>query len=132
MKILLTQTEAEDLFYDALCNALNYIESGYDLELTYTKAAYNTAKSNLKAQKGPDFAICYEDILMQILRDGNSLKIVDHGYDSYTRSITIADVHEKVALTPVDHLLDAINENGDASTGDCILQSVFFGEIIFG
>lgn len=132
MKILLTETESENLFYDALCNSLNYIESGYDLELVYSDADYNTAKSNFKAQNGPDKAICYEDILMQILKDGNRLKIVDHGYDSYTRSITIADVHEKVALTPLDHLLDAINENGDASTGDCILQSVFFGEIIFG
>jgi len=132
MKIVFTPTEAENLFYDALCNALNYIESGYELELTYTKADYNTAKSNFKAQNGPNVSACYEDILMQILKDGNRLKIVDHGGDTYTRSITIEDVHEKVALTPFQHLLDAINENGDASTGDCILQSVFFGEVIFG
>jgi hypothetical protein len=132
MKILLTPTEAENLFYDALCNALNYMESGYDLELVYSDTDYNTAKSNFKAQNGDDVAICYEDILMQILKDGNRLKIVDHGGDSYTRSITIEDVHKNVALTPVNHLLDAINENGDAITGDCILQSVFFGEVIFG
>jgi hypothetical protein len=132
MNIVLTPKEAENLFYDALCNALNYMESGYDLELTYSDTDYNTAKSNFKAQNGPDIAACYEDILMQILKDGNRLKIVDHGYESYTRSITIEDVHKNVALTPVNHLLDAINENGDAITGDCILQSVFFGEVIFG
>ena len=132
MKIVFTPTEAENLFYDALCNALNYVESGYDLELVYSDTDYNTAKSNLKAQKGLDFAICYEDILMQILRDGNRLELKDNDAECYTRSITLDDVHEKVALTPIEHLLDAINENGDASTGDCIIQSVFFGEVIFG
>ena len=132
MKIVFTPTEAENLFYDALCNALNYVESGYDLELVYSDTDYNTAKSNLKAQKGDNIGICYEDILMQILRDGNRLELKDHDAECYTRSITLADVHEKVALTPFEHLLDAINENGDASTGDCILQSVFFGEVIFG
>lgn len=132
MKILLTPTEAENLFHDALCNALNYMETGYDLELTYSDADYNTAKSNIKAQIGENISMCYEDVLMQILRDGNTLKIIDHDSDSYTCSITITDVHKRVALTPFKHLLDAINENGDASTGDCILQSVFFGEVIFG
>jgi len=132
MKIELTPTEAENLFHDALSNSLGYIEAGYSLELTYTKADYNTAKSNFKAHEGPDIAICHEDVLMQILKDGNSLKIIDYEDETNTRSITIEDVHKKVALTPANHLLDAINENGDAITGDCILQSVFFGEIIFG
>ena len=132
MKIVFTPTEAENLFYDALCNALNYVESGYDLELVYSDTDYNTAKSNLKAQNGDNIGICYEDILMQILRDGNRLELKDNDAECYTRSITLDDVHEKVSLTPIEHLLDAINENGDASTGDCIIQSVFFGEVIFG
>lgn len=132
MKKDLTPAETENLFFDALCNSLAYMESGYGLELTYTKQDYTAAKSNFKAQNGPDIAICIEDILMQILKDGNSLKILDHENETYTRSITIKDVHEKVALTPENHLIEAINETGDVITGDCILQSVFFGEVIFG
>ena len=42
------------------------------------------------------------------------------------------DVHERVALTPIRHLMDAINEDDDAITADCILQSVFFKEVVFG
>ena len=132
MKIVLTHEESESYFYDSLCNSLGYIESGYDLELTYEDEDFNTAKSHLKAQLGPDVCICYEDILLQILKDGKGLTLTDHGYGDYTSTITLKDVHEKVANTPINHLLDMVNENGDACTGDVILQSVFFGDVIFG
>ena len=42
------------------------------------------------------------------------------------------DVHERVQNTDTRHLLDAINEKDDADTADVILQSVFYGEVIFG
>jgi hypothetical protein len=29
-------------------------------------------------------------------------------------------------------LMDAVNENDDADTADAILQTVFYGEVIFG
>jgi RNase adaptor protein for sRNA GlmZ degradation len=70
---------------------------------------------------------------MQILRDGNKITLVDIGCEGeYTRSVTLADVHERVALTPASHLLDMINENDDACTADVVIQSVFFEDIIFG
>lgn len=125
MKIVLTNKESEKLFLDAICNALGYIESGYDLELTFDDAAYEQAKVG---------GGCYEDILLRILKNGGSLTLVDHGYDGgeYTRTITIKDVHEKVAQTPLRHLMDAIEERGDVVTSDVIIQSVFYGEVIFG
>ena len=132
MEILLTHEESESFFYDSLCNSLGYIESGYDLELTYKEEDFNSAKSHLKAQLGADVSVCYEDILMQILRDGNGLTLTDHGYGDYTSTITIKDVHEKVSKSPFNHLLDMVNERGDACTGDVILQIVFFNDVIFG
>jgi hypothetical protein len=41
-------------------------------------------------------------------------------------------LHNKVQETPIEHLMDAINENDDAYTADVILQTVFYGEVIFG
>jgi hypothetical protein len=41
-------------------------------------------------------------------------------------------VHERVSKTPVKHLLNAVNEDGDAVTADVILQTVFFEEVVFG
>ena len=70
---------------------------------------------------------------MQILRNGDKLSIIDHECDGeYDSSITLKDVHERVNLTPPNHLMDMVSENDDALTGDCILQSVFYEEVIFG
>jgi hypothetical protein len=42
------------------------------------------------------------------------------------------DIHEKVQNTEAKWLLQMENGEDDATTADCILQTVFFGEIIFG
>ena len=125
MKIILTKEESEELFYNSICNGLDYI-SEYGIELDFTKSDYEKAISNGKTS-------CYEDILMQILRDGNTLKIIDHECDGeYNALITLENVHSRVQNTPTDHLMDAINENDDACTADVILQTVIYEDIIFG
>jgi hypothetical protein len=126
MKVVLTHEESESLFFDALCNGLGYIESGYDLELAFSDLDYEDAKKKLSGQ-----SCCYEDILMCILRNGGTLTLKDLDGD-YTQTIFLQDVHERVSDTPIRHLMDAINEQGDAITADVILQSVFFREVIFG
>jgi len=92
MKVTLTKKESEDLFYISLCNGLEYM-AGYGVELCYSDYDYEKAKSKLESS-------CYEDVLMQILRDGGELKLVDHEYDGeYNKSITLKDVHNKVQET---------------------------------
>ena len=78
--------------------------------------------------------ICYEDVLMQILRGGKKLKFVDveDEESEQTKEISLADVHEKVCKMPIEHLNDYIEENDDATTADVLLQTVLYGEIIFG
>jgi len=126
MKISLTHEESENYFFNSICNALNYVESGYELELTYDESDYKKAKSKLENP-------CYEDVLMKILKDGGILTMKDNGCDdSYTSSININDVHERVQNTNIRHLVNMINKNDDAVTGDVIIQQVFFNEIIFG
>ena len=46
--------------------------------------------------------------------------------------ITLESIHERVKNVPLDHLLDMINGNDDATTGDVVLQTVLYNEIIFG
>jgi hypothetical protein len=133
MTITLTPQEAESHFYNALCNGLGYI-GDYGLELTYDDADYKAAKQNiLKDRTAADISVvCYEDILMQILRDGKSLTLVDNEGGEDPAEITILHIHERVAKTPLRHLMDAINENDDAITADIILQTVFLGDIVYG
>jgi len=131
MNIQLTDKESEEYFYNSLCNAVatGYM-AGYGLRLDFEDADYAAAKKTLK-DKGD--SPCMEDIWMQILREGKKLTFTDiEGEGENTRSVTLEDVHKKVALTPLNHLTDMVNENDDAVTADVILQTVFFDSIIFG
>ena len=130
MNVNLTHTESEEYFYNSLCNGLGYVTSGYGLELDYVSSDYQEAKTKLKETNE---GICFEDVLMQILKDGKKLTLIDiEGEDEMTRSITLEDVHDRVPLTPIDFLMEMINEQDDANTADVIIQTVFYNEIIFG
>jgi hypothetical protein len=129
MNINLTHEESEAHFYNAICNGLGELRY-YDLELDYDAKEYKAAKQQLN-NKQPDTQACWEDVLMEMLRSGNTLWIVDQN-DSERHPITLDLVHERVQQTPVNHLMNAINENDDATTADCIIQTVIYGEVIYG
>jgi hypothetical protein len=125
MTITFTPQESEEHFHSALCNALDYM-SGYGLDLEFDREQYKTAKAKLNNP-------CYEDILMQILRDGGELIMVDiEGDGTYNSTINIQDVHERVKNMPLNHMFDMIQEQGDATTADVLLQTVFYSDIVFG
>ena len=131
MQIQLTPQESETMFHNALCNGLGYM-SGYGLEFEFNDSDWWSAKRNLR-EAVPASRICYEDILMQILRDGGSLTMTDIECDGeYTSSVSLADVHSRVQKTPLRFLADMIDGRDDAETADVILQTVFFEDIIFG
>jgi hypothetical protein len=125
MEIKLTHEESEEYFLNALCNGLSEMNA-HGFELDWRIADADKARTTLKNPT-------YEDVLMQILRDGGKLTMVDEEYDGdYTKSIRLADVHERVKQTPSYWLIQMAEGNDDAYTADAILQTVFFKEIIFG
>ena len=133
MKVVLTHQESEEMFYSALCNAVGtgYM-NGYGIELKCDRSQYKSSKEHL-IETSVDKSPCYEDILMQVLRDGGELSFEDiEGEGEMTRSIKLSDVHKRVQKTPFRHLADTINQNDDAVTADVILQTVFFKEVVFG
>ena len=93
--ITLTPESSETVFHEALCNGLDYFEQ-YGMTLTYSKQEYNQSKQKLTDP-------CYEDVLMQMLRDGYELHFDDVENDDkyYNRTITLKDVHEKVSKVPI-------------------------------
>jgi hypothetical protein len=143
MKIIFTNEEAQQHFHDAMCNGLGYI-AGYDLKMRYNQKHYDEAKSKLYAYaksklrggKGgalgiPEIGICYEDVLMQILRDGNELFLVDLN-EATRHAITLQDVYDRLSKTPIRHLINLIEETDDAETADVMLQTIFLGEVVYG
>ena len=135
MEIKLTPQESEEIFYAALCNAVGtgYMD-GYGLELACDRSQYKSSRDHLYHVKPmPEHSVCYEDILMQVLRDGGELTFIDHeGGGDMTRSITMADVHERVKHAGAQVLVNFHEEQDDAGDADAVLQTVFFEEIIFG
>jgi hypothetical protein len=128
MKILLEKEESEKIFHDALCNGHSLAYAG--LSIDYSNEDYHKAKKSL--QKNPNSSICLEDVWMQILRLGGKLTLLDDEGGMEPKSIELKDVHEMVSKTELRHLIDAILEEGDATTAEVILQTVFYGEVIFG
>ena len=125
LKISLTNELSEEIFYNALCNSLDYMCSSYGLDLKYKQSDYKNAKDKLSSP-------CYEDVLMQMLRDGIKIGLKDLEGGEDTVYITLDTIHERVKNVPLDHLLAMIDENDDADTGDVVLQIVFLNEIIYG
>ena len=125
LKISLTNELSEEIFYNALCNSLDYMCSGYGLDLKFKQSDYNNAKAKLSSP-------CFEDVLMQMLKDGIKLGLKDIEGGEDTVYITLDTIHERVKNVPLDHLLAMIEENDDADTGDVVLQIVFLNEIMYG
>ena len=133
MKITLTPTESEQLFHTALCNTyclgtFNY----YNLELYYGSDKYKAAKAKLDSPSNVSYTPCIEDIMMQILKDGGELRIIDQEDNEIVGSVTLQDIHNKMSDVPSQILLDMINENDDEMTADVLLQTLFFGEVVYG
>lgn len=143
--VKLSSEKSEDFFHTALCNGLSEI-GGYGLELVYDKTEYKLAKDSLvdKIKKGKnpvgmhvygnekltEESICYENVLLEILKIGGKLSLKGNGE---TKSITLSTVHKRVEKTDLRHLIEYINDTGgDAITADVILQTVFLGEVIYG
>ena len=134
MKILFDNLETEKFFYNALCNSLNYL-SKYGCEINYTKKDYMDAKKRL--EKNPslmfdNYTICYEDVLIEILRGGKTITCKDNENGLDDSIINLKDVHERMEMTPLRHLMDMYNEIDDADTADAILQTIFYKDVIFG
>ena len=124
MTVQLTLQESETHFHNALCNGLGQVRA-YGLELEYDIDHYKEARTKLDSP-------CFEDVLMQILKDGHSLTLVDEEGDEEDAIVTLKEVHERVSKTPIRHLVDAIEENDDAETADVILQTVFLNDVVYG
>ena len=70
IEVKLSKEKSEEFFHNALCNGLDYFSSnGVTLDLN--EKNYQKAKKTL-AENG-NSAPCYEDVMMQMLRNGDTL-----------------------------------------------------------
>lgn len=129
MELLLTNQEKEKLFFDSLVEIYGsgYF-NGHGLFWDWDKEDYKAARAKLKEP-------CAEDVLMQILRDGKTIKIVDEeGEGEYTRDISLEMIYENAKLVRLDDALAIIPEEGNYDIENCdrVLQTLLFKEVVFG
>ncbi len=125
MTIQLTNEEKVTFFHTALCNIGGYLQ-GYGLNVNWDENEYKAAKAKLTNP-------CLEDVLIQILKDGGSIKIEDEeGEGENDATITMESLLANIETTPDKYLMDMCNEEDDVVTADSIIQSVAYREIIFG
>jgi hypothetical protein len=135
MEILLNEKELKEVLHSALCNGLGWI-SGYGLSVKISKEDYASAKDSLKDEDfnvgSINIGICMEDVLMKHLENGNALEFYDSEQEEYV-GFTLEQAKRNLKDEYVTkHIMDMLNENDDAITADCILQTALFGEVIFG
>jgi hypothetical protein len=129
MTIKLSNAKAEEIFFDALCNGLGQLGM-YGLLLDVNVNHYRDASSQLETIFR---SICFEDVLIKMLKLGYPLSFKDDECDGeYDAHVTLDSIHERVPTAP-SYLLDAmLTGEDDACTADGILQWVMYNEIIFG
>ena len=127
MKIQLEKQEALDIFHTSLCNVYGtgYF-NGYGLEFIWDEDEYKKAKEKLQSP-------CFEDVILQIIKDGGTLGVLDHECDGeYNAHINEAIILDRMDQVPPQRLLNIINEEDDADDADAVLQTLLYGEVIFG
>lgn len=130
MEIKLSREEKINIFHTALCNGINFI-GDYGLILEFDSTEYEKAKENLST-KDLNF-ICREDVWIEMLKMGYSLTFTDYEIeDEYTAIISLQDVLHNIEKTPTENILNIQQGQDDAYDADAVIQSVLYGEIIFG
>jgi hypothetical protein len=127
MKIQLEKQEALDIFHTSLCNVYGsgYF-NGYGLEFIWDEDEYKKAKEKLQNP-------CFEDVILQIIKDGGTLGVLDHECDGeYNAHINEAIILDRMDQVTAQRLLNIINEEDDIDDADAVLQTLLYGEVIFG
>jgi hypothetical protein len=128
MEIKLNQAETEEVFFNCLCNNDLYI---YDLEIVTNTKSYNDARDNWIKLNDRQFP-CIEDVWMQILKDGGKIGLKDWSGCEPLAKVTLEELQERMSKAPSKNLINVLEGSYDVNDTDVILQTIFYGDVIFG
>lgn len=121
-----------------VCDLLTMESGGFDYwcEITYKDSDYCKAKEEMTKKNihkmFEDGGYCYEEVLAYMICD-TKYKVYAYDFEEDERHLLTQDILLKgFQLNAANRPDDASLEEGDAITGDCILQYAIFGDIIYG
>lgn len=141
MKLILTDKDVERLVYNAFVDGGLTEFGNSDIELKFFNGDYEKAKNILKADTTRTDTICYEDVLVQLFRDGK-LVFIDHNdgkkYE-FTPAFVTSNLTDLLSSDEpneqaIEEVLSSLKEDGDADawTHYNILQWAMFKELVYG
>jgi hypothetical protein len=108
--------------------------SDWNFEAQYTDKQYLRSKKLILAGKPEILSLCQENVLAHIILHGAGIKIVDRE-DTEEIVIFNAEVFNKnIERCDPAEVISLINESGDYdyTNTDNVLQTLIFGQIIYG
>jgi len=132
-KIIFETEKALEILHSILCNGALSCFSNYGFSLDWLASDYDKSKKELKQKESEFGSVCYEDILVQIVRNGGELEFIDEeGEGDNTKKLNLGILIEGLNNASLDKVFEIINGEDDATTGEVVLQEILFGEVIFG
>lgn len=131
IEIEIKEDDVKLLLCDAFEGGSNYWYTDLDYELP-EGISFEEFREGGARQTPGDY--CHWSQLIPLV-EGCALTLRDKEDDGKLYRITRADLERGLQVFAEKcprHLSDLLNENDDAITGDCFLQCVVFGEVIYG
>ena len=107
----------------------------YWAQITYGEDDYRTTKERMKKNNvKPEYdgRYCYEQVLAYMICDTEYPVYVYDFEDDTKHLLTMHRIENGFLLNAQNRPEDASLDDGDAETGDCILQYAVFGDIVYG
>ncbi len=127
MEIKFNENDLVDIIYSALCESLDWLhDDGY--RIGYDDEAYSKAVDNLKDTYDSTIsqldAPCYEDIVIQILLNGDKIKIIDI-FEGKNDEFSLEDLMHNIALVPSDIMLTYVRQQNNIADSYELIQTIF-------
>lgn len=132
--ITATMPQRLNAVHHCLCNhGLSYF-GNYGLSVDWPDGDYQVAKKTLLSSGDfSDDSLCEEDVLIQIIKDGNRIVIRDdEDNGAIVGILSLSTIYDNWNAIRQSDLLELYHEEDDADTADCILQTLCFGSIVYG
>jgi hypothetical protein len=133
MKHEVSYTKTFSVSTEDIINALCCAEDiGYWGEICFDDSIYEAAKQRLAeaATKKDTQAICYEEVLAEVLEHGDKLKIWDREEDEY-HELNLEQLLSGIAMNASERG-EHDPDDWDGDSGDCIIQYAIFKEVVYG
>lgn len=133
MKVIATTEEMLNVVREILTTGLPYF-ANYGFIMDYNGGEYSKARKVLDGlDRKEDDVICIEDVQMQMLSMGYSLRFIDTENDDTATLLTLELIKknwDKIPMKDLAHF--APDGDYDANDADNVMQYILFGELVYG